>query len=105
MQASIERCLTVPGAHGGFGGVASYRISKAALNMAMRCFAGELCDKGFIFASVNPGHVATDMGSTKGRKPPLTVEQSVSGILQTVSHLAPNDNGKFLAYDGTDMPF
>eukprot|EP00493_Phyllostaurus_siculus_P000796 UN00801 len=43
------------------GDKTSYRISKAALNMCIRCFAAEYPD--IIFNSVNPGWVQTDMGS------------------------------------------
>merc|ERR1719235_2006900 len=88
--ASIDKCW---GIQGRYGGVSSYRMSRAANNMAMRCFGGELRDQGYIFVSMSPGHVATDMGSAGGRKAPLTVEESVSGILDVVRTLAADRNG------------
>merc|ERR1711934_1222734 len=98
--ASIEDCF---GAQGRFGGVASYRMSRAASNMAMRCFAGELQDQGYIFVSMSPGHVNTDMGAAGGRKAPLEVHESVKGMLDILAHLRRADNGRFLQYDGTEL--
>lgn len=100
--ASIDKCW---GIQGRYGGVSSYRMSRAASNMAMRCFGGELRGQGYTFLSMSPGHVATDMGSAGGRKAPLTVEESVGGILKVLSHVSPEDNGKFLQYDGVELPW
>lgn len=100
--ASIEKCW---GIQGRYGGVCSYRMSRAANNMAMRCFGGELRDEGYIFVAMSPGHVATDMGSAGGRKAPLTVEQSINGCLNVLSHVSPEDSGKFLQYDGAELPW
>jgi len=99
---SIDKCW---GIQGRYGGVCSYRMSRAANNMAMRCFGGELRDQGYIFVSMSPGHVATDMGSAGGRKAPLTVEESIAGILKVLSHCGPEENGKFLQYDGAELPW
>merc|ERR550514_815733 len=96
--ASIQNCF---GCQGRVGGVASYRMSRAANNMAMRTFAGELADEGFLVVSMSPGHVATDMGSAGGRKAPLTPDESVSQMLQVLAKARPEkDNGYFLQYDG-----
>ena len=53
------------------GGVACYRMSRAANNMALRTFAGELQEEKFTCIAMSPGHVYTDMGSSGGRNPPL----------------------------------
>merc|ERR550514_1016429 len=100
--ASIESCF---GVQGRYGGVCSYRMSRAANNMMMRCFGGELRDEGYVFVAMSPGHVATDMGSAGGRKAPLTVEQSVAGILSVVGKLGLKDNGRYLQFDGTELPW
>lgn len=100
--ASIDKCW---GIQGRYGGVCSYRISRAASNMALRCFGGELREDGYVFVAMSPGHVATDMGSAGGRTAPLTVDQSVTGMLKVLSHLARDDNGKFLQYDGAELPW
>lgn len=98
--ASIAGCF---GCQGVMGDRASYRISRAANNMATRTFAGELSQEGFLIVSMSPGHVATDMGSAGGRTPPLTVDESVSGMLRVIASATPEkDNGKFLQYDGKD---
>ncbi|CAE8612785.1 unnamed protein product [Polarella glacialis] len=101
--ASIEHCYG--GLQGHFGGICSYRISRAASNMAMRCFGGELREQGYVFIAMSPGHVDTDMGSSGGRKAPLTVEQSVAGMLSVIAHSSLEDNGKFLQYDGIELPW
>jgi NAD(P)-dependent dehydrogenase (short-subunit alcohol dehydrogenase family)/mannose-6-phosphate isomerase-like protein (cupin superfamily) len=100
--ASLDKCW---GIQGRYGGVSSYRVSRAASNMALRCFGGELRDEGYIFISMSPGHVATDMGSAGGRIAPLTVEQSIDGMLNVLSHSTSDDNGKFLQYDGAELPW
>ena len=49
-----------------FGGVrwnTAYSVSKAALNVFTRKFAAELANTGILVNSVDPGWVATDMGS------------------------------------------
>ena len=101
---SIENALT---AQGRAGGVASYRVSRAANNMAMRCFAGELGPEGFTFISMSPGWVQTDMGNAGGRAPPLTVDQSIAGMLNVLEglDLAGTDNGKFYQHDGVVLPW
>jgi len=91
--ASLDKCW---GIQGRYGGVCSYRMSRAANNMAMRCFGGELRDEGFVCISMSPGHVATDMGSAGGRLAALTVEQSISSMLDVISKLTQDDNGKYV---------
>jgi len=85
------------------GDKTSYRISKAALNMCIRCFAAEYPD--IIFNSVNPGWVQTDMGSSNGRSPPLTPEQSVDGMMKVINNMSKEDTGAFFNHDGNEIPF
>jgi len=80
------------------GDKASYRISKAAVNMATKTFGCELED--FIVVSVHPGHVNTDMGSAGGRKPPVEIIDSISGLMNVMVGLSKADNGMFYNYDG-----
>jgi len=90
---SIDKCW---GIQGRYGGVGSYRMSRAANNMMMRCFGGELREEGYTFVAMSPGHVNTDMGAAGGRKPPLEVAESVNGMLTSLENLTRQDNGKFL---------
>lgn len=87
------------------GGVSGYRISKAALNMATRIHAAELGAENFKVVALSPGWVATDMGTSGGRSPPLTPDQSVSGCLNVLANLTDSDNGKFFRYDGNEVPW
>ncbi|QIK78726.1 SDR family oxidoreductase [Sphingomonas piscis] len=86
----------------GSGGYVAYRSSKSALNSAWRSLALDHRAKGVIAAVLHPGWVQTRMG---GNNAPLTVEQSVSAMRQTIERLEPNDSGSFLNYDGTPIPW
>jgi len=72
-----------------------YRVSKAALNMAVA--SAQHSYPGAIFVAMHPGWVQTDMGGTRA---PLTVQDSVRGLRATLAGLTPADSGHFLRYDG-----
>ncbi len=93
------------GAQGRSGGVASYRISRAASNMAMRCFAGELSSERFTVIAMSPGWVQTDMGSSGGRSAPLTPPESIRGMLGVLAGVGPDDSGSFRQFDGAELPW
>ncbi|XP_018534087.1 C-factor isoform X1 [Lates calcarifer] len=80
----------------------AYRTSKAALNMVTRCLAADLGSDGILCMSLHPGWVKTDMG---GPQAPLTVEESVSGMLSVLSHLTDKDHGGFKDYRGDNLPW
>lgn len=100
--ASLTNAWSVQGRR---GGCTSYRLSRAANNMLVRCLGGELLEEGFTVLAMSPGHVATDMGSAGGRSAPLTVEESVSGMLRVAAAATPQDSGKFLQHDGQEVPW
>ena len=85
------------------GGSALYRVSKAALNMWLRCAQfdhPQLCCVAF-----HPGWVQTEMG---GAQAPLTPVQSASDIrrtLETVSARRSEFQGAFLNHDGSPLPW
>jgi NAD(P)-dependent dehydrogenase (short-subunit alcohol dehydrogenase family) len=79
-----------------------YRASKAALNMAVRCMSLELAGKGVTAVLFHPGHVSTDMG---GASAPVTPAQSVTGMKRQILGFTQADNGRFLAYDGGEIPW
>ena len=73
-----------------------YRVSKAALNMAV----ASACQHwpGLTLLALDPGWVQTEMG---GASAPITVEQSVQGLMQALEQVRPEDRGSLLRYDGT----
>ncbi|XP_039236807.1 C-factor-like [Pipra filicauda] len=95
--ASLGLCLGVPEAP-----MYPYRASKAAQNMVTRCLAAELQDKGILCVAIHPGWVKTDMGTEKA---PLTVEQSVRGILTVLASLSQDASGAFLDWEGNCLPW
>ncbi|MFB6248528.1 MAG: SDR family oxidoreductase [Salinibacter sp.] len=84
------------------GGWHSYKASKAALNMCTRLQAGALKDDGVVVVAMHPGWVRTDMGGPNAR---LSTEEAVSGMLDVIEGLSPADAGRFLAYDGEELPW
>lgn len=86
----------------GMGGSYGYRISKAALNMAMRNMHLELRTEGFVTIAVHPGWVQTDMG---GPQAPLRPEQSVRGMINVIDRLKAEDSGRFFSYEGQELPW
>tara|TARA_B100001287_G_C22672174_1_gene525816 strand:- start:1712 stop:2386 length:675 start_codon:yes stop_codon:yes gene_type:complete len=79
-----------------------YRSSKAALNMAVKCLSGELAEQGLIAVLFHPGHVQTDMG---GQAAPVTPQKSIEGMKNQIVGLTRDDNGRFLSYDGHQIPW
>ena len=49
-----------------FPGVLGYCVSKAALDMLVRCTALDLADKGVRVNAVNPGVIVTEVHKTSG---------------------------------------
>jgi NAD(P)-dependent dehydrogenase (short-subunit alcohol dehydrogenase family) len=78
----------------------NYCISKAALNMITRYFAVNLAEFGIISIGMYPGWVQTEMGSSGGGNPPLTIEESGRGIVEVVSDLTMANNEQFIAWNG-----
>ena len=79
-----------------------YRSSKAALNMAVKCLSAELGEQGLIAVLFHPGHVQTDMG---GQAAPVTPQKSIEGMKNQIVALTCDDNGRFLSYDGRQIPW
>ena len=84
------------------GNAALYRVSKAALNMVVRCTQAEQPDVTVL--AIHPGWVQTDMG---GAAAPLTPEQSASSLRQTLNRILeqrdPKHRGAFLNHDGSTL--
>lgn len=72
-----------------------YRTSKAALNMAVA--AAQHDYPGATLVTIDPGWVQTDMG---GGGAPLTVQDSVRGMVDTLAGVTVADRGHLLHHDG-----
>jgi NAD(P)-dependent dehydrogenase (short-subunit alcohol dehydrogenase family) len=84
------------------GGRYFYRASKTALNMEWSCLARDLAPRGIVCVALHPGWVQTDMG---GPGAPLTIGQSVPAMVKTIAGFKPSDNGRYVQYDGTELPW
>ncbi|KAI0715864.1 C-factor [Cerioporus squamosus] len=79
---------------------ASYSVTKAALNMLTHKQAKERPD--LMIVCLNPGWIKTDMGTEDA---PLTLDDSVPGIVQTLTSLRPEDNGRLVDYRHEILPW
>ncbi|MEN9888522.1 MAG: C-factor [Pseudomonadota bacterium] len=81
-----------------------YRVSKAALNMVVRCVQAEQTDVTVL--ALHPGWVQTEMG---GAQAPLSPQHSATSLRQTLEGIrlqhAPEHRGAFLNHDGTPLPW
>ena len=79
-----------------------YGSSKAALNAVTKSFASALGGRGVIVVALSPGWVRTDMG---GAGAPLAPETSIAGMRKVIAGLSRRDSGRFINYDGSDIPW
>jgi NAD(P)-dependent dehydrogenase (short-subunit alcohol dehydrogenase family) len=78
-----------------------YRSSKSALNTAMHGLSIELKQRGIGVLILHPGGVKTRMGPPHGISP----EESVRGMRTVIERFTLDDTGRFMRYDGTEMPW
>jgi|SRR5579863_2244273 len=84
-----------------YGGYSElYSASKAALNSLSRSFAAGLGRSRITVLAVAPGWVRTDMG---GNSAPLSVEQSVRGIVDMLETRAGTGRHGFVDYQGREV--
>ena len=84
------------------GGYYAYRMSKAALNMASKNLNHELGVMDVTVLTFHPGWVRTDMGGSGAN---LSVETSVSEMLNVIESSGPEKSGTFLRFDGERLPW
>ncbi|KAK3729103.1 hypothetical protein RRG08_005475 [Elysia crispata] len=93
----------------GLGGWYSYRMSKAALNMATKNLSIEWGrgQRKTVCISLHPGTVDTDLSRPyhKNVKTLFSTEHSVNMMLEVIDSLSMSDSGKFFLYDGSVFPF
>ena len=80
----------------------SYRMSKAALNMATKILSLLLARDGITVVSTHPGWVSTDMG---GSEAPVTPSESATGLAKIIDNLTQAQSGKFFNYTGEEIPW
>ena len=78
-----------------------YRASKAAVNSVMKDASLALNGRAAC-VSFHPGWVKTDMG---GSGADITPTESVSGMRRVIASLKPSDTGRFMNYDGSEIPW
>jgi NAD(P)-dependent dehydrogenase (short-subunit alcohol dehydrogenase family) len=83
-------------------GYIAYRTSKSALNAAMLVAAHDLKDHNITIVNLHPGWVKTDMG---GPDAMLEAESSILGMREVIAGLGPDDTGRFLSYEGQNIPW
>ncbi|XP_058701990.1 C-signal-like [Poecile atricapillus] len=109
-KAAIVNMSSIGGSIASFFGwdmmqVTSYRCSKAALNMLSKCQSLAYKEHGILCVALHPGWVQTDMGSAAGHVPPVTVDDSVQGMLKVLSSLSEKETGAFLDWEGKVIPW
>lgn len=84
------------------GGSYMYRSTKTAINMIMKSLSIDLAPSGISVVTLHPGWVETDMG---GPNALINTETSVRGLRQVIDDLSLSNTGKFIAYDGKEIPW
>ncbi|MCG8561219.1 MAG: SDR family NAD(P)-dependent oxidoreductase [Hyphomicrobiales bacterium] len=90
------------------GGWYAYRMSKAALNMALRTAAVEIARKrpDAVCLALHPGTVATPLSAPFGDDGAKTrPEEAARRLLAVIDGCDASRTGSFLAYDGTEIPW
>lgn len=80
----------------------AYRASKTAVNKIVQCLAADLRPLNIAAIVMHPGWVRTDMG---GSSADLAPEESAAGILKVIDGLTLAKTGRFINYDGTNVPW
>ncbi|MGW7622371.1 SDR family NAD(P)-dependent oxidoreductase [Streptomyces antimycoticus] len=84
------------------GGQDVYRASKSALNQLMRSYAARYADAAHTLLLMCPGHVRTELG---GPDAPLTIDQSIPGVVDTIDRHSGEPGLQYLNYQGQTVPW
>lgn len=84
-----------------------YRMSKAAVNMAMRAMHADLKGQGYVIGLIAPGQVQTELLFASGFRGPgsITVDESVAGLLNVIDSVNAETVGLPINYDGQAIPW
>ena len=77
-----------------------YCASKTALNNMGHIMASDLEGLGIVSILLHPGWVRTTLG---GPSAPLSVEESVAGLMRVIDSIGPEMNGGFFDYLGREI--
>ena len=80
----------------------AYRASKTALNMLSVAMKKEAVEDNISFLILHPGWVKTRMG---GEHAPVELTDSVQGMLDLINSHDIENSGRFVQYDGVDLPW
>ena len=80
----------------------AYRASKTALNMLSVAMKKEAIEDNISFLILHPGWVKTRMG---GEHAPVELTDSVQGMLDLINSHDIENSGRFVQYDGVDLPW
>jgi len=94
LMGSIDDCKS--------GRSYAYRASKSALNMFTAAMKKEAVENNITFAILHPGWVKTDMG---GSMAPVTMPESVTGMMKVLESQTLKNSGRFIQYDGELLPW
>ncbi len=86
----------------GSGKFYAYRTSKAAVNMLARASRTSWPIAGIAVVLLHPGWVHTEMG---GKDAPLDPQSSVRGLRQRIEETTLGNSGRFVAWDGQELPW
>jgi len=93
----------------GLGGWYSYRMSKAALNQFTKTAGLEMKRHGCVVLALHPGTTDTDLSvpfqKNVAEHKLFPVWYSCARMLDVVWGVDDADSGKFLAYDGSEIPW
>jgi NAD(P)-dependent dehydrogenase (short-subunit alcohol dehydrogenase family) len=129
--ASRQKKIVILGSAAGSNGLLgpvpnlyAYRSSKAALHLAAHTLALDLAPRGVRVGLINPGVVDTkgvldlEPGDPvpdvfkplmplikSGEIPLIRPAESVAGMIALIDTLTPEQAGRFLNYDGTELPW
>ena len=80
----------------------AYRASKTALNMFTVAMKKEALADNISFLILHPGWVKTRMG---GENAPVEIDTSIDGMMNLIEQHNLEESGRFVQYDGVDLPW
>ena len=85
-------------------GAYGYRISKTAINRAMKIMSNDKSLAKCIIVCIAPGHNQTDMGGNRAKL--LDPNESMKLVKQRITELTKKEHhGRFWYYDGKELPW